>query len=70
MEVEPSPVPSQLVGGFVVPVEHPSLPQPMVTSTQENKSLKQPLGLSAVANFALQSACCHIWKKRCTGLLA
>ena len=39
----------------------PSLPAPMVTSTQGNKSARQPLGFSLVARAALQSSCCHIW---------
>ena len=40
---------------------------PTVVATQVYRSCVHPLGLAAVIFAALQSFCCHIWKKRCTG---
>src|SRR5215469_3911361 len=46
----------------------PLLPAPIVVSTQGNRSFWQPVGYRGVALVMSQSSCCHIWKKRCTGL--
>src|SRR5271166_3890277 len=70
--VEPSPVDSGVNGdGGALPLE----PAPIETSTQGKRSARQPEGLvddAALTVIGLastpQSSCCHIWKKRCTGL--
>lgn len=39
----------------------PFAPAPTDVSTQANRSILQPLGLSGVAYAVLQSACCQFW---------